>query len=55
MSQQQTKKEPQYSIKIGTLTMTYDDFDDFVESLREEAEDRELNRHIGLHVEITNP
>lgn len=45
MYNEKTKKM-RYVLKIGQLTTTYDNFDDFVEALREEAEDREFNRHI---------
>lgn len=31
-------KKMRYVLKIGQLTTTYDNFDDFVEALREEAE-----------------
>jgi 4-hydroxy-3-methylbut-2-enyl diphosphate reductase IspH len=47
-------KKMRYVLKIGQLTTTYDNFDDFVEALREEAEDREFNRHIDLCVKVTN-
>lgn len=51
---QRENKEMRYVLKIGQLTTTYDNFDDFVEALREEAEDREFNRHIDLYVKVTN-
>ena len=51
MYNEKTKKM-RYVLKIGQLTTTY--FDDFVEALREEAEDREFNRHIDLYVKVTN-
>lgn len=41
MYNEKTKKM-RYVLKIGQLTTTYDNFDDFVEALREEAEDREI-------------
>ena len=44
-----------YTIKTCNLVVEFDNFDDFVEALREEAESRESNRHIGLHIEILNP
>lgn len=47
-------KRTKYVLKTGPLTTTFDNFNDFVEALREEAEDREYNRHINLCVEITN-
>lgn len=53
MYNEKTKKM-RYVLKIGQLTTTYDNFDDFVEALREEAEDREFNRHIDLYVKDTN-
>lgn len=43
-----------YTIKIDNLTMEFDNFDDFVMALREEAEDREDNRHIDINIEILN-
>ena len=53
MYNEKTKKM-RYVLKIGQLTTTYDNFDDFVEALREEAEDREFNRHVDLYDKVTN-
>lgn len=44
-----------YTLTIGSVTTEYDNFNDFAEALREEAEDRVLNRHVDLHVEVLNP
>ena len=46
MYNEKTKKM-RYVLKIGQLTTTYDNFDDFVEA-------REFNRHIDLYVKVTN-
>lgn len=44
-----------YTLKIENMTIEFDNFDDFVAALAEEAEDRELNRKIDLHIEVLNP
>ena len=53
MYNEKTKKM-RYVLKIGQLTTTYDNFDECGEALREEAEDRDVNRHVDLYVKVTN-
>lgn len=53
MYNEKTKKM-RYVLKIGQLTTTYDNFDDFVEALREEARTANSIRHIDLYVKVTN-